>query len=79
MDLSYKDVTLDNEASDNRALLVFRNGRLLAVLSCLSDLHGELAGRWFIEVFFEGTPTLVGPIFETIAEFEEWLKGQQTS
>jgi hypothetical protein len=31
---------------------VFREGRLLAVLSCLSDIHGELAGQWFVEMDF---------------------------
>ena len=73
MALSYQDVILDNDTPDSEAMLVFREGRLLAVLTRLSDIHGEFAGHWFAEAVFETVATPRGPTFETLAHFEEWL------
>ena len=73
MALSYQDVTLDNDTPDREAMLVFRDGRLLAVLTRLSDIHGELAGHWFAEAVFETFASPLGPTFETLDHFEAWL------
>jgi hypothetical protein len=73
MALTYQDVSLDNDTPDRDAKLVFRDGNLLAVLSRLSAMHGELAGHWFIEATFEGPSTPSLPTFETIEHFEQWL------
>ncbi|WP_158812000.1 hypothetical protein [Beijerinckia sp. L45] len=48
MTLSFHAVTLDAVSTDREAMLVFREGRLLAVLTCLSDIHEDLRGHWFI-------------------------------
>ena len=73
MSLSFQTVTLDTETPDRDAVLVFRDGRLLAVLSCLSDMHGDLAGSWFIEAVFGDTPRSQPQTFETLARLEQWL------
>ncbi len=76
MALSFQAVTLDAVSTDREATLVFREGRLLAVLTCLSDIHDDLRGHWFIEAIFgEIPPRQAPPAFETLARFEEWLAG----
>jgi len=73
MNLSRQPVTLDANTPDQEGLLVFREGRLLAVLSCLGDIHTDLQGHWFIEATFGTMPKQSPLTFETIAHFEEWL------
>ena len=77
MALSFQSVTLDTHRPDREATLVWRDGRLLAVLSCLSAIHQDLAGQWFIEAAFGDLPKRQPEAFETLALFEEWLtKGE---
>ena len=71
--LSFQAATLDTDLPDREATLVFRDGKLLAVLSCLSAIHGELAGRWYTEAMFGMVPARPPETFETLARFEEWL------
>jgi len=74
MTLSFQPVTLDGNIPDCEATLVFRDGRLLAVLTHLSDIHDDLAGRWFVEAMFGNVPRRQTPIFETVDHFGDWLK-----
>jgi hypothetical protein len=71
--LSFQTATLDTDTPDRNATLVFREGRLLAVLSCLSDIHGDLAGHWYIEATFGDLPGRQPRAFDSLALFEEWL------
>jgi hypothetical protein len=71
--LSFQAVTLDSSSPDQEGTLVFRNGRLLAVVTCLSDIHPELAGRWFVEATFGSVPIVHPPAFETLDQFEDWI------
>lgn len=73
MALSFQSVTLDANSPDREGTLVFRDGRLLAVLTCLSDIHADLAGSWFVEAAFGDVPIVQPPVFETIDQFGEWL------
>jgi hypothetical protein len=73
MALSFQPVTLDVTSPDREGLMVFRDGRLLAVLTCLSDIHDELAGRWFVEASFGEIPPGEAPVFETPDGFTNWL------
>jgi hypothetical protein len=73
MALTFQPVSLDGNAPDRDAMLVFREGRLLAVLTCLSDIHAELVGRWFVEATFGDLPSGHAPVFETLDGFETWL------
>lgn len=54
MTVEFRPVTLDHGDYDNEAVLVFRSGRLMAVLTCLSEIHGDLQGHWFVETTFTG-------------------------
>lgn len=74
MTLTFQAVTLDTETPDGEATLVFRDGRLLAVLSRLSDIHDDLAGRWFIEAAFGEVPR-PHQTFETLDTLEAWFAG----
>ena len=73
MEVEFQRVTLDTDTPDRNATLVFRNGRLLAVLSCLSDIHGEIGGTWFIEATFSELPRPQPQTFVTLQTFETWL------
>ena len=71
--LSFQSVTLATESPDREATLVFRDGRLLAVLTCLSDIHEDLGGKWFLETAFPDLPAVKPPAFETLEQFGNWL------
>jgi hypothetical protein len=73
MALSFQPVTLDSSTPDREGVLVFRDDQLLAVLTCLSDIHAELAGRWFVEAVFGDVPVVRAPIFDTADQFASWL------
>jgi hypothetical protein len=73
MAVSFQPITLDGNAPDSEAMLVYRNERLLAVLVCLSDIHGELTGQWYVEANFGEMPVVHPPAFETIEQFTKWL------
>jgi hypothetical protein len=73
MALSFQPVTLDGTAPDRDATLVFRDGRLLAVLTCLDEIHDDLEGKWFVEVTFGRVPVMHPPVFETIDQFGAWV------
>jgi len=77
MTLSFQAVTLDGNSPDREATLVFRDGRLFAVVSCLSDIHADWAGTWYIEAAFADLPRPQPPTFETLAELEEWLASHE--
>jgi hypothetical protein len=66
--IEVKPVTLPSEVGDEDGMLLFHDGRLIAVLSCLGELHDDLAGRWFVEARF-GSPAPGLP--ETFVSLEE--------
>jgi len=73
MELSFQPITLDVNTPDREAALVFREGRLLAVLTRLSDIHDDLKGKWFVEAIFGEVPPFHAPVFETPDQFGAWL------
>jgi hypothetical protein len=52
MTASFQDIKLDTGDGDDQAVLVLRNGRLIAVLSHLGAMHNHMAGKWFVEARF---------------------------
>lgn len=70
---SFQPVTLDTTSPDSEAALVFRSGRLVAVLTRLSDIHADLGGKWFLEAAFANVPAVQPVVFETMEQFGEWL------
>lgn len=73
MATSFQDITLDTADGDDRAVLVSRDGRLTAVLSHLSEMHGDMAGMWFVEAMFVSPPFEARHVFTDPQEFVAWL------
>ena len=73
MALPFQAATLDVDTPDREATLVFRDGRLLAVLSCLSDIHAEPAGSWFMEAVSAISPAPEHQTFDSLERLEERL------
>lgn len=59
---------------DEQAVLVLRGGRLTAVLSHLSAMHGDLAGLWFVEAMFGISSSRSRHTFASPDEFVLWLE-----
>lgn len=70
MNLRLQQVRVAN-GYDEEGLLVFAAERLVAVLVRLSDQHGEMAGRWFLETAFG---RLAGPNHPSFSDLEEAQK-----
>jgi hypothetical protein len=79
MAASFQEVTLDTGGADDQAVLVMRDGRLVAVLSHLSDIHDELAGMWFVETLFGNLPHKPRHTFTSPNEFAAWLDEEDRS
>ena len=73
MSVSFQEIMLDTGDTDDRAVLVLRDGRLIAVLSRLSEMHEGLAGRWFVEAVFGPLPSTDRHVFDDPIDFAEWL------
>jgi len=74
MALSFQPVTLDTSLGDSEAMLAFRCGRLLAVLSRLGPIHGQSAGRWYVEVIFADVSGRPSTSFSSLEEVEQWVE-----
>ena len=60
--------------TDEEGMLVFLDGRLVAVLVQLSEVHEGLAGAWFLET---GYGPLAGPDHSTFADLQaslDWIE-----
>lgn len=73
MAVTTQKVTLDCQ-DDGEGVLVFRDGRFLAVACRLGDLHGELTGSWFIEAAVGSAEDWRGATFATLEEVECWAE-----
>ena len=51
MDLVFEPIRIARPDT-TEAVLVFQRDKVVAVLSHLSEAHGELAGHWFVECAF---------------------------
>lgn len=74
MAITFEPVTLDGDIYDSEGVLAFRNGHLLAVLTRLSDLHGDLSGQWYMEAMFADTPPPLERTFRSLELFEASLE-----
>lgn len=74
MRLSFRPVILDMSFDDQEAVLAFREERLFGVLSHLSGIHGESAGKWYVEVVFANLTEPPRTTFATLEEFEQWVE-----
>jgi hypothetical protein len=74
MRLSFRPVILDTSFDDQDAVLAFREERLFGVLSHLGAIHGESAGKWYVEVVFANVTEPPRTTFSTLEEFEHWVE-----
>jgi len=75
MQISIQPVRLDTHDGDGDAMLVFRNGQLVAVASRLSGHHGRLSGSYFIEAVFGPRDHHLGATFASEDEVRRWAEG----
>jgi hypothetical protein len=76
MTVTFEPVELDTAQGDRTGMLVFADGRLLAVLSRLDADHGDLAGRWFVEAAFREISPLPSRTYESPTGFAEALDSE---
>lgn len=74
MTLEMHPIRLDHE-SDTEGMLVMREGRLTAILTKLSDTHGDRAGEWFVECAF-GLSLDSELCFADLDQAKIWLAAQ---
>ncbi|MFE1598148.1 hypothetical protein [Methylobacterium sp. ID0610] len=56
-------------------LLLFANGRLVAIISQLrNSVSDELAGRWFLEAGFGPCAHRAPEAFDTAGDAERWVR-----
>lgn len=61
------------KSADTDGRLVFNQHGLIAVLVCLSEMHGEAAGRWFLEAGFGELEDGTHSSFRDWAAAEAWM------
>jgi hypothetical protein len=77
--LSFEPVTLDGNYGDEEAVLVFRDGHLLAIAARLGGGHAELAGHWYVEKTF-GNLADAGPeTFIDQGALQDWFSSRLRS
>lgn len=59
--------------------LTYVEDQLVAVLVRLSALHGEAAGRWFLEAAFGELDGRAHPTFCDLGEAETWIEAALTA
>lgn len=74
MAITFEPVELDTRQGDRSGMLVYVDGRLAAVLCCLDEDHGALAGQWFVEKTFHEIGPLSSRTYESPAAFAEALR-----
>lgn len=76
MPLSLQPVSVDaRRDADGNGVLVFADGRLVAVLVHLTDpAHDEHTGAWFLEAGFgRCSDAVLPPIFADLDEAHRWI------
>lgn len=74
MTTSLQPVRVDTGGADEDGRLVFRDGKLAAVLVRLSDGHGDAAGRWFLERGFGRLDVPWHPSFDGVGAALDWVR-----
>jgi hypothetical protein len=74
--LSFQPVELDTDGYDSEAMLVFRDGRLLAIVCCLGEIHEAEEGKWFVEKGFGRLDGRPAGTFGTLDDFKSWALGE---
>ncbi|WP_019905564.1 hypothetical protein [Methylobacterium sp. 77] len=73
MNLHLQPVQVATGCQDREGRLVFDEGLLLAILVRLSDMHGDDAGRWCLEIGFGPLSGLQPPPFIDLDAAQAWI------
>jgi hypothetical protein len=73
MIVEFQPVVLASEFDEGSALLAYRDGKLIAVVSRLGESYDELSGRWCIEACFDGSCPASWQTFDDIGAVEAWI------
>lgn len=74
MTASFRNITLDTGDGDDEGVLVLQDNRLVAVLSHLGAMHGDIAGQWFVEAMFGNQLLKPRHTFADPKDFVAWLE-----
>jgi hypothetical protein len=77
--LSTQPVRVDTGTDDEEGLLVFADGRLVAVLVRLSDRHETAAGQWFYECGFGRLDGPEHPVFSDLEAAQSWIAARSVA
>jgi hypothetical protein len=72
-ELTRQSIPISAGGGDEEGCLVLQDGRLVAVLVKLSALHGDLAGRWYLEAGFGLLDSPDKPDFADLSEAQDWV------
>jgi hypothetical protein len=73
MIMSVQPGAIETGSADEEGCLVLADGRLVAVLVRLSDRHGDMAGRSYLEHGFGRLDGPTHPTFSTVNEASDWI------
>jgi hypothetical protein len=76
MGLKLEPVRVATGSDDEEGLLVFAREHLVAVLVRLSEQHDDHGGWWFLEAGFQLVDRSEQPVFATLDDAEQWIKGR---
>ena len=75
--MEFQPVKVATGSADEEGRLVFREGKLIAVLVRLDDPnHGPALGQWSLEAGFNGVDSVKPPLFANLAAAERWIDRQ---
>jgi hypothetical protein len=73
MAITFQPVRLPREL-DSEALLVLKDGVLLAIVCKLSEIHEEQAGRWYPELVLADAARRTWPAPATLQIVTDWVQ-----
>ena len=77
MTISLQPIRVRTGSQDTEGRLALANGELVAVFVRLDEeIHGEDQGRWFLETAYGSLQRAMPPLFESLAEAEDWFRTQ---
>lgn len=75
MPMTQQPILIDTRSRDEEGMLVFWDGKLVALLICLADeCHGELRGQWFPEVLLGALSGRRPGLFESKTAALAWVR-----
>ena len=79
MKLERQKTRVETGGPDEAGCLVFADGKLVAVLVQLSEMHESMAGKWFVEHGFGPLERVEAGIFDDLDAAERWVEASCAS